>query len=78
MTATVVAVAASHLDMHVGYDVVVSNILAGPLIRLAPELARLSRAQGLLGLSGILHEQAERVIEAYEPFYEQLRVEQAI
>ena len=40
MTATVVAVAASHLDMHVGYDVVVSNILAGPLIRLAPELAR--------------------------------------
>jgi ribosomal protein L11 methyltransferase len=45
------------------YDVVVSNILAQPLIVLAPLLAQ--RAQRI-ALSGILDEQADEVTRAYE------------
>jgi ribosomal protein L11 methyltransferase len=45
------------------YDVVVSNILAQPLIVLAPLLAQ--RAQRI-ALSGILDEQAREVVRAYE------------
>ncbi len=47
------------------FDLVVANILAGPLIRLAPELARTVRSAGTLVLSGILIPQAPQVIAAY-------------
>jgi ribosomal protein L11 methyltransferase len=47
------------------YDVTVANILAGPLITLAPTLAGMTRAGGKLGLSGILPHQGEDVAEAY-------------
>lgn len=46
-------------------DVVVANILAKPLIELAPAIAALVKAGGHLILSGILNEQAEAVAEAY-------------
>ncbi|NJA07584.1 50S ribosomal protein L11 methyltransferase [Methylococcaceae bacterium WWC4] len=46
-------------------DVVVANILAKPLIELAPLLTSLVRPGGVLILSGILNEQAEAVAEAY-------------
>ncbi|BET85513.1 50S ribosomal protein L11 methyltransferase [Edwardsiella anguillarum] len=46
-------------------DVVVANILAGPLRELAPLIGCLPRQGGLLGLSGILASQAESVCEAY-------------
>ena len=46
-------------------DVVVANILAGPLIALAPTLTALSTPQAWLGLSGILMHQAEQVAAAY-------------
>jgi ribosomal protein L11 methyltransferase len=49
------------------YDLVVSNILAQPLIVLAPLLA----ARGpRVALSGILDEQAEEVMRAYRPWFE--------
>ena len=51
-------------------DVMVANILAGPLIGLAETLARLTRPKGLLALSGILLEQAEDVLEAYKPWFD--------
>lgn len=47
-------------------DVVVANILAGPLRELAPLISVLPQAGGHLGLSGILASQAESVCEAYE------------
>ena len=47
------------------FDVVVANILAEPLIDLAPTLARHIRAGGRLVLSGILAEQADPVSNAY-------------
>ncbi len=46
-------------------DVVVANILANPLIMLAPILTRATRAGGRIALSGILSEQAEEVMRAY-------------
>ncbi len=46
-------------------DVVVANILAGPLRELAPLISVLPVSGGLLGLSGILASQAESVCEAY-------------
>lgn len=46
-------------------DVVVANILAGPLRELAPLISVLPKAGGHLGLSGVLESQAENVCEAY-------------
>ena len=46
-------------------DVLVANILAGPLVELAPTLTRLIRPGGRFALSGILAEQAQEVYDAY-------------
>ena len=46
-------------------EVVVANILAGPLVSLAPQITALVKADGRLALSGILAEQAEEVRAAY-------------
>lgn len=46
-------------------DIVLANILAGPLIELAPRFRRLTRPGGLLVLSGILAHQADPVAAAY-------------
>ena len=55
-------------------DVVLANILAGPLIELAPVLLASLRPGGSLVLSGILEEQAEEVAEAYRKHFDQLTV----
>jgi ribosomal protein L11 methyltransferase len=49
------------------YDLVVSNILAQPLIVLAPLLAARGRR---IALSGILEQQADEVMHAYRPWYD--------
>ncbi|CDL81218.1 50S ribosomal protein L11 methyltransferase [Xenorhabdus cabanillasii] len=46
-------------------DIVIANILAGPLRELAPIIGSLPKSGGLLGLSGVLANQAESVAEAY-------------
>lgn len=46
-------------------EVVVANILAGPLVQLAPTITALVKPGGRLALSGILAEQAEEVRAAY-------------
>ncbi len=52
------------------FDVVVANILAGPLIELAESIASHVRGGCLLALSGILSEQVGEVLEAYQPWIE--------
>ena len=47
------------------YDLVLANILAGPLIALEAQLAARVRAGGRILLSGILHAQADEVRAAY-------------
>lgn len=49
-------------------DVVLANILAGPLIDLAARIATLAHPGGWIVLSGILAEQADDVIRAYAPW----------
>ncbi|MBN9133536.1 MAG: 50S ribosomal protein L11 methyltransferase [Nitrosospira multiformis] len=51
-------------------DVVVANILANPLIMLAPILTHAVRPGGSIALSGILAEQAEEVMQAYRQSHE--------
>lgn len=48
-------------------DVLLANILANPLIELAPRLATLVKPGGHIVLSGILAEQGDAVIAAYNP-----------
>jgi len=47
------------------YDLILANILARPLARLAPALARARRRGGSVVLSGILASQAAGVVAAY-------------
>jgi ribosomal protein L11 methyltransferase len=51
-------------------QIVVANILAQPLIVLAPLLAKLTLRSGRLALSGILVEQAAEVQETYGAWYD--------
>jgi ribosomal protein L11 methyltransferase len=50
-------------------DVMLANILAGPLIDMAERLSELTKPAGLIALSGILQHQADAVIEAYAPWF---------
>lgn len=50
---------------HAAYDLILANILADPLIELAPALARVLARRGIAVLSGLLTWQAARVIAAY-------------
>ena len=52
------------------YDLVLANILAGPLIALAPLLAARTRQGGRVLLSGILQSQAAEVAAAYARNFE--------
>lgn len=47
------------------YDLVIANILAGPLIELAPSLRAVLEEGGTLILAGLLADQADAVIAAY-------------
>jgi ribosomal protein L11 methyltransferase len=51
------------------YEIVVANILSGPLIELAPTLANYTQTNGDIVLSGILHEQADEVLNAYARYF---------
>jgi ribosomal protein L11 methyltransferase len=50
------------------FDVVVANILTGPLIELAESIADRVKNGCLLALSGILSEQVDEVLAAYAPW----------
>jgi len=53
-------------SLHPGtFDLVLANILAGPLIALEPLLAARTRSGGRVVLSGILESQAAEVVAAY-------------
>ena len=47
------------------YDLIVANILAGPLIALAPDIAAIARPNAQLVLAGLLSKQATTVMRAY-------------
>ena len=50
-------------------DIVLANILSGPLTELAPTLAALVKSDGDIVLSGILLSQVDSIMEAYQPWF---------
>ncbi|MBB3332224.1 ribosomal protein L11 methyltransferase [Halomonas campaniensis] len=64
------------LDDAERFPIVVANILAGPLVELAPMIAGHVAPGGRLALSGILEAQAEEVLEAYRA--QRLRMDEPV
>jgi len=52
------------------FDVLVANILAGPLVQFADSITSLLARGGMLALSGVLCEQADEVMRVYRPWIE--------
>lgn len=55
----------ARIDARAPYDLIIANILAGPLIELAPAIAAALAPGGRLLLAGLLDSQAEAVAAAY-------------
>lgn len=55
-------------------DLVLANILCGPLLELYPLLSSLTRTKGRLVLSGILEEQKDQIIERYSSSFTDFEV----
>ena len=53
------------IQRHAPYDLIVANILAGPLVALAPAMGRIAAPGASIVLSGLLETQATRVQSAY-------------
>lgn len=68
---TITAITATGLDDNeiassAPFDLIVANILANPLIELAPQMVPAKAKNGSIVLSGILEEQHDRVVKAYQ------------
>ena len=70
VTAGLQVVGHEHPEKLGSFDLVLANILAAPLIELAPIIAAQVDRAGQLVLSGILCEQADDVIAAYQAQFE--------
>ncbi len=54
------------VDKNKPYELIIANILAGPVIEMAPSLARVLDDNGYCVLSGMLNQQSDLVLSAYE------------
>jgi len=57
-------------DLAGPFDVVLANILAGPLVELAPKFASVTRPGGAIVLAGMLDSQASEVAQAYRAWFD--------
>jgi ribosomal protein L11 methyltransferase len=64
-TVTAAGLGRRSFRVHGLFDLIVANILAGPLVRLAPSIRRHLAPSGTVILSGLLPEQKARVVAAY-------------
>lgn len=53
------------IDAAAPFDLVIANILAGPLVSMAPELAAIAAPDAVIVLAGLLETQREDVVAAY-------------
>ncbi len=51
-------------------DLLIANILSGPLVELSEKLAELVKPGGKILLSGILQQQANTIQSAYQPYFD--------
>jgi ribosomal protein L11 methyltransferase len=58
-------------------DILIANILANPLLELASHFALLVRTGGYIVLSGILAEQQQSVLQAYQPWFDIKSIKQS-
>lgn len=58
----------SHKDIaqFAPYELIIANILANPLMNLAPEMAKHTQKDSIIILSGILKEQGKKLLDTYE------------
>ena len=68
--ASAVHVVERDADLPVGVDLLMANILCGPLCELAPRFAALTRAGGNIVLAGLLSTQAEEVARTHAPWFD--------
>lgn len=66
----------AELPSHLSVDVLLANILAEPLLTLAPLFADYVKPQGWLALSGILANQKDAIIRAYQEQFNLSEVKQ--
>jgi ribosomal protein L11 methyltransferase len=68
LVTTVTAAGLAHQTVTRGapYDLIAANILAGPLVDIAPDIGRAAARGGAIILSGLLTRQAARVAAAYQ------------
>ena len=57
------------------YDLVVANILAPILISLAPQLAKHTKENGRIALSGLVIQQKDVLISRYSEFFDEVILE---
>ena len=57
-------------DIEGAFDVVIANILAAPLVEFADSITARLASHGMLALSGVLCEQADEVMAAYDTWIE--------
>uniref|UniRef100_UPI0030086F58 50S ribosomal protein L11 methyltransferase n=1 Tax=Acinetobacter ursingii TaxID=108980 RepID=UPI0030086F58 len=57
-------------------DVLVANILAAPLMALAPEFATLLKSEGEFALAGVIEEQVADVTGVYSEFFDIVHIEE--
>ncbi|RTZ65608.1 MAG: 50S ribosomal protein L11 methyltransferase [Aquificaceae bacterium] len=57
-------------------DLLIANILSGPLVELAETFSQLTKTSGSIVLSGILEEQTDDIKEAYTPYFDNISVTQ--
>jgi ribosomal protein L11 methyltransferase len=68
--ASAVHVVERDADLPAGTDLLMANILCGPLCELAPRFAALTRVGGHIVLAGLLSTQAEEVTRAHAPWFD--------
>lgn len=56
------------------FDIVIANILSGPLVSLAPTILSYLKPTGRLALSGILADQGQNVATAYQAQLESVQI----
>ena len=67
---TRVRVVATDAELPANADIVLANILCGPLCELAPRFAALTRPGGRIVLAGLLATQADEVTRAHLPWFD--------
>lgn len=68
--ADVVRVVERETDLPTGADILLANILCGPLCELAPRFAELAKPGGRIVLAGLLTAQADEVTRAHAPWFD--------